>query len=212
MKQLIILLCVCLIATGCGGKGQAQGGQLEYEETKKMMVDILKSDDGKKAIEEILTDEKMKQQLVMDQKVVTETITSTLSSEQGAEFWKKSFEDPAFAETMAKSMMKENEKILKKLMKDPEYQGMMLELLKDPEFEKQLSEQLKGQEFRSHLQTVILETLESPLFQKQVQEQVKKAGESGSSSAGGEEGESGGESGSSEGGSGGQEKSGSGGA
>ncbi|KHF28870.1 Spore germination protein GerD precursor [Anoxybacillus sp. BCO1] len=35
-----------------------------------MVVDILKTDEGKKAIQEVMSDEKVKQQLVMDQEVV----------------------------------------------------------------------------------------------------------------------------------------------
>ena len=42
----------------------------------------------------------------MDQSVVTETIQNTLTSEKGAEFWKKNFEDPKFAETMAQTYAK----------------------------------------------------------------------------------------------------------
>ena len=67
-----------------------------------MVVDILKTDDGKKAIQDVLSDEKLKQKLIMDQAVVTETIQKTLTSEKGIEFWKKTFEDPKFAETIAK--------------------------------------------------------------------------------------------------------------
>ena len=37
----------------------------DYEETKKMVVDILKTDDGKKAIQQVMSDEKMKSELIM---------------------------------------------------------------------------------------------------------------------------------------------------
>ena len=97
-----------------------------------MVVDILKTDDGKKAIQEVMCDEKLKQELSMDQAVVTETIQTTLTSDKGTEFWKKSFEDPKFAESVAKTMEKENEQLLKKLMDDPEYRSKVMELLKDP--------------------------------------------------------------------------------
>ena len=57
-----------------------------------MVVDILKTDDGKKAIQDVMSDEKLREKLVMDQTVVTETIQKTLTSEKGTEFWKKNFE------------------------------------------------------------------------------------------------------------------------
>ena len=46
------------------------------------------------------------------------------------EFWKKNFEDPKFAETMAQSMQKENEQLLKNLMNDPEYRAKLMEIIK----------------------------------------------------------------------------------
>lgn len=161
---------------GCSGN-ESSGGELDYEQTKKMVVDILKTDDGKKAIQDVMADDKMQEKLVMDQKVVTETIEKTLTSEKGEDFWKKSFEDPKFAESVAKSMKKENEKLLKDLMKDPEYRGMMMEIMKDPELTKDLTTVLKSKEYREHLQKVITETFNSPLFKVKMQEILIKAAE-----------------------------------
>ncbi|MGD6968891.1 spore gernimation protein GerD [Rossellomorea vietnamensis] len=213
MKKLSLLLVLLplliLSACGGGGGGQASASQPDYDETKKMVVDILKTDDGKKAIQEIMTDEKVKQQLIMDESVVKETIVTTLTSEKGSEFWKKSFEDPKFAEQMAKSMKTENEKLLKDLMKDPEYQGMVMDILKDPEIQKEIGETLKSKEYREHLQQVVTETFESPLFKAKIQDiLLKAAGEM--KGQGGEQGqEGGGESGGGEsGGGGGSEESG----
>ncbi|QPC48479.1 spore gernimation protein GerD [Mangrovibacillus cuniculi] len=183
----------------CSGGGEENSGQMDYEQTKKMIVDILKTDDGKKAIEEILTEEKMKQQLIMDQAIVQSTIETTLTSEKGTEFWQKRFEDPKFAETMSKSMKKENEQLLKDLLKDPEYMELMINVMKDPEFEKTIMDALKSKEYREHLQTVVTETLNLPTTQVRMQEIVLKAaeemaksGESGGGSGGGGSSEEGG--------------------
>lgn len=198
-KRLLLLSFFILTFTGCSGN-ETSGGELDYEQTKKMVVDILKTDDGKKALQEVMSDDGMKQKLVMDQKIVTDTIEKTLTSEKGTDFWQKSFEDPKFAESIAKSMKKENEKLLKDLMKDPEYRGMMIEILKDPELEKELTNVLKSKEYREHLQTVISETFESPLFKVKIQsilikaaEEIKTTGKSGEGDKGG--GEGGGDSG-----------------
>lgn len=172
---LVIMLCI-LLAAACAQK-EASGGQLDYEETKKMVVDILKTDDGKKAIQEVMSDEKLRQELIMDQAVVTDTIQTTLTSDKGAEFWKKNFEDPKFAETMAKSMQTEHEVMLKNLMNDPEYRTKLIEILKDPELEQELSNVLKGNEYREHLKQVVQETLESPLYQTKIQDLLLKAAE-----------------------------------
>jgi spore germination protein D len=160
--------------TGCA-QGDQGGGQMDYEETKKMVVDILKTDEGKKAIEEIMADDKMKANFVLDQEVVTKSIEQTLDSKKGTEFWKKAFEDPKFAETFAKSMQKEHEKLIKDLMKDPEYQGLMVQVLQDPEMEKQMITVMSSKEYKAHLQKVITETFESPLFKAKLQDILLKA-------------------------------------
>ena len=176
MMKIVLPATFLLLAAGCAPT-ESGGGQVDYEETKKMVVDILKTDDGKKAIQEVMGDDGMKQKLIMDQPVVTDTIEKTLTSEKGMDFWKKSFEDPKFAESVAKSMKKENEKLLKDLMKDPEYKGMMIEVMKDPELEKELTTLLKSKEYREHLQKVMSETFESPLFKAKLQALIVKAAE-----------------------------------
>lgn len=173
--SLLVFSCFILII-GCAPR--EQGNQkLDYEETKKMVVDILKTDEGKKAIEEMLTDEKMKQNLVINQDIVTKSIQDTLLSEDGITFWKKNFEDPKFVETFAKSMQEQHEKVIKDLMKDPEYQKMMIEILKNPEMEEAMVEVLRSQEMRAHIQTVITETIESPLFKAKMQDLLIKGAE-----------------------------------
>ncbi|UAL47598.1 spore germination lipoprotein GerD [Sutcliffiella horikoshii] len=199
-SYLLPPLLLSLLLTGCAES--EKGGQMDYDETKKMVVDILKTDDGKKAIEEIMADDKMKANFVLDQEVVTKSIEQTLDSEKGAEFWKKAFEDPKFAETFAKSMQTEHEKLIKDLMKDPEYQAMMVQILQDPEMEKQMITVMSGQEYKKHLQKVITETFESPLFKAKLQDLLLKAASEmqGGEGQGGGDGGQGGEGGGSEGG------------
>jgi spore germination protein D len=176
-KKLILLLLTTLFLSSCASPEASGGEQIDYEATKKMVVDILKTDDGKKAIQEVMSDDKMKETLVMDQQVVADTIQQTLTSENATEFWKKTFSDKKFAQGVAKSMRTENEKILKDLMNDPEYRGMMIEVFKEPEIQKEMADALKSKEYREHLQTVISETIESPLYQMKIQELLLKAAE-----------------------------------
>ncbi|WP_110113921.1 spore germination lipoprotein GerD [Bacillus sp. CGMCC 1.16541] len=176
-KPLLLLLyaTTCALFLSACAPQDEEGNSMDYDQTKKMVVDILKTDDGKKAIQEVLKDEEVKKDLVMDQTVVKETISSTLTSEKGIDFWKQTFSDPKFAETFAKSVQKEQEELMKKLMKDPEYQSSLMEILKNPEMEKQVTEVLKGQEFRAHLQKVMTETFQSPLYQAKIQDLLMKA-------------------------------------
>lgn len=172
----LIFVFILFLTTGCAQE-ESSSGQLDYEQTKKMVVDILKTDEGKKAIQEVMSDEELRKELIMEQSVVSETIQNTLTSEKGAKFWKKNFEDPKFAESMAKSMEKENEHLLKNLMNDPDYRGKLVEIMKDPEFEKEMTELLKSNEYRDHLKQVVTETIESPLYQAKIQELLLKAAE-----------------------------------
>jgi spore germination protein D len=176
-RWLVLPLLITIVLSSCASPEASSGEQIDYEATKKMVVDILKTDDGKKAIQEVMSDDKMKETLVMDQKVVSDTIQQTLTSENATEFWKKTFSDEKFAQGIAKSMRTENEKLLKDLMKDPEYRGMMIEVFKEPEIQKEMADALKSKEYREHLQTVISETLESPLFKVKMQELLLKAAE-----------------------------------
>lgn len=176
-KIHMLLLLIIVFLTSCSPAESTGNGQIDYEQTKKMVVDILKTDDGKKAIQEVMSDDKMKEALVMDQQVVASTIQQTLTSDQATEFWKKTFNDTEFAKGVAKSMRSENEALLKELMNDPEYRGMMIEVFKEPEIQKEMADALKSKEYREHLQKVISETIESPLFKAKMEELLLKAAE-----------------------------------
>ncbi|WP_078415025.1 spore germination lipoprotein GerD [Priestia abyssalis] len=180
MKKWLLLLLYAslslLIFTSCAPAEQ-ETQRMDYDQTKKMVVDILKTDEGKKAIEQVMNEEEVKQQLIMDQAIVKDTIQNTLTSEKGSEFWKKIFEDPKFAESFAKSLQKEQEKIIKQLMKDPDFQKSLIELFQNPEMEKQMLTVLKSQEYRSHIQKIMTETFESPLYKAKIQDLLLKAAE-----------------------------------
>lgn len=173
--MLLLLLMMVFLTSSCSSSDQSGGGQLDYDQTKKMVVDILKTDDGKKAIQDVMSDDKMKSKLVMDQKAVSDTVQQTLTSDKAAEFWKKSFSDPKFAQAVAQNMKSENEKLLKGLMNDPEYRNMMVQVFKEPDIQKQMADAMKSKDYRSHLQTVITETMESPLFKAKMQDLLLKA-------------------------------------
>ena len=175
--RILLLLPIMVFLASCSSSDTSSGGQIDYDQTKKMVVDILKTDDGKKAIQDVMTDDKMKEKLVMDQKVVSDTIQQTLTTDKATEFWKKTFSDPKFAQGVAKNMRTENEKLLKDLMDDPEYRGMMIEVFKEPEIQKEMADALKSKEYREHLQKVITETVDSPLFKVKIQELLLKAAE-----------------------------------
>ncbi|MFD2043133.1 spore germination lipoprotein GerD [Ornithinibacillus salinisoli] len=197
-----------LFLGACGG--ESANKETDYDATKKMVVDILQTEDGKKALGEILADEKMQERLVIESNAVKQAINETLTSDKGKEMWKKLFEDPKFVETYVKSIEEDQKKLMTDLLKDSEYQKQMLDLLQNPEMTDQMLQTLKSQQFRSHLEETIQQTFESPLFQAKIQDILLKAAEKqgsgqqgGQGQGGGQSGGGGGEGGDSGGGSGG---------
>lgn len=173
MKKATYLLISCLFFTilvSCAAAEDNGSSNPDYEKTKKMTVDLLKTDEGKVAIQELMKEDEMRQTLVMDHDFIKQTIQSTLTSETGKEFWQDLMKDPEFAKTFAESMQTENEKILKGLMKDPEYQTMMLTILKDPEMETAVLDLMKSKEYRQQVMTIMAESFESPLFTAKLNE------------------------------------------
>ena len=165
--SIAVLSFLVLFLNGCSNDNTGKK-ESDYEETKKMVVDILQTEDGKKALSEILADEKMKEKLVINSEDVKESITSVLSSDKGKEMWMNLFNDPSFVKAYAESMSAEQEKLMKKLMNDAEFQQQMLDLLQNPSINKQMLSILKGQKFRSHIEDLIKETLDTPLFQEKI--------------------------------------------
>ncbi|WKB35968.1 spore germination lipoprotein GerD [Terrilactibacillus sp. S3-3] len=89
--------------------------------------------------------------------------------------WRSLLSDPSFSKQLAKTMQKDNETILKKLMKDPEYQSMMMDILKAPNMEKQYLDLMKTQPYRKQMERVVQDTLTSPLFASQLSDAIDKA-------------------------------------
>lgn len=168
------------LTSACGGDGSTTKDG-NYETTKKMVVDILQTEDGKKALSEILNDENMKQQLVIESDTVKQSINEAFSSEQGSELWQRLFKDPTFVESFAKAMEKEHLELMKRLMGDAEYQKQMIELLQNPEMMQLMLALLKSQQFKEHLEETIQQTLNAPLFQAKMSEILLQAVEEESS-------------------------------
>ncbi|MCE7793912.1 spore gernimation protein GerD [Salipaludibacillus sp. CUR1] len=172
---IILLLGMIFNSTGCAVLDDGNNSsQSDYEETKQMVVDVLQTEEGKRAIQEVLKGEEMREQLVMEQEFIKDTIQTTLASEKGRKYWERVMKDPEFAETFAVSMQEQNEQLLKGLMRDPEYQGMMQDILRDPEMEEDYLELMQTKTYRNQLQALVAEAMESPLFVARVSELLQQ--------------------------------------
>jgi spore germination protein D len=194
--QTISLILFVILLSSCAPK-EAAGGKPDYKETKQMVLDILQTEEGKKAIEEVMKDKEVKQKIFINEPFVKKTIESTILSPENTESLKKIMSDPKFMKEYAKQLEKEHKHIIKDLMKDPDYRKSMTEILKDPEMEKQFLELTKSQDFRKQTMTVMKESLESPYFRLELLELLSKVAEQSpkSEKKGGGGGEGGGGSG-----------------
>ncbi|GAK04772.1 hypothetical protein JCM19037_3216 [Geomicrobium sp. JCM 19037] len=182
--RLLALLTSIIILTGCAAfQGEAQA---DYDETKRMVSDVIKTEEGKEALREVLSEEEFQSSLIMEQSFIQDTIHDTLVSNEGKEYWAQLMEDPDFSLKIADSMQSKNEEILKRLMKDPDYQTMMMDVMHDPEMEQATLELMKSKAYREQMMTVIAEALQNPRLQSQLQ-QADNASDSEESSEGEEE-------------------------
>lgn len=169
-----LLICILVLLLPACAAMEEQSSQPDYESTKRMMIDMLKTDEGKKAIQEVINDDEVRQELIMDQAFVKETIQKTLTSEHGKQFWQELMQEPEFAKSFAENIQQENEKLIKNLMKDPEYQDMMMDILQDPEMEKAALDLLKSKEHRQQVMNIMADAFESPYFKARINEILGK--------------------------------------
>lgn len=153
---------------------QTSGSSPDYSSIKKMVVDMLKTDEGKQALKDTLQSEEFKKDLILDNSTVKQTIIDTMTSDKSKAFWTTLVEDPAFSAKLAKAMESENKTMLQQLMKDPTYQGSMMSILKSPEMEQNYLDLMETKPFRQQMQKTLIETMQSPLFATQLEDALKK--------------------------------------
>lgn len=178
-KSLILTAVVAsiLFFNGCNAFKGSETKQPDYKEMKQMVVDILQTEDGKKAIQEAVQDPTLKKKMILSDTEVEKIVRTEFLSSENKQELKKMFEDPKFASELGKTLKKENEKLLKDLLKDPEYRKMMIETMKDPEFEKMLLDVMKSSAYRKQTMLIMKESLESPMFQDDLLKLMEKANE-----------------------------------
>lgn len=192
-KAYIPLFAVIFFLSSCAPmESQGQGSKPDYNETKTMVLDILRTEDGKKAIKEVLEQEETKRELILSEPIVQKTIQETLQDPENKKKMQMLMADPKFRQAYAKQLEDENKALIKDLMKDPEYRRSMMEILKDPEMEKQFLEITKSTEFRKQTMSVMKEALESPYFRLELLELLSQVAKDLEGKGGQEQGKSGG--------------------
>lgn len=185
------LLLPLLIACGSGGSSEGNNAS-GYKDTKSMVLDILKSEDGKKAIKNAAKtgDEtatgmlqaqsaksgggKIQMLSTEDAQQLQLVVKDVLTADGSDKMIKAMMTDPKFAGDFAKALQKENKQLQKDLMKDPEYQKQMLDLMKNPDYEKLMIDNMKSAQYRQQVMTIMQEALQSPLYRLELMTLLKK--------------------------------------
>jgi len=179
-RWLALTACLVLLA-GCGAGGGGQNAAVpNYKDIKSMVIDILKTEEGQKAVQEALQESGAgaggmrilsAEQGLQLQMAVKDVMTDPTYSKN----LRNMMLEPKFAGEFAKAIVKEDKQLHKELMKDPEYQTMLIDVMKNPEFEKLLIEVMKGKTFRQQTMAVFQDALNNPLFKVQLLDLMTKA-------------------------------------
>jgi len=183
MKRFLIgaALAAMFLMASCGQ--EQQSSQVNYNEVKTMVVDILKTEDGQKAIEEaqksiglMQTQSHTMQILATGQgQQLQMAVKEVMSDPAYAAALKEAMIDPRFAGDFAKAVTAESTELHKKLIKDPEYQQAMIDIFKDPQIQAMVLQTMKSNEYRQQVMTIMKDAIQSPLFQQDLLKLMEKA-------------------------------------
>jgi len=175
LRWLGCLLGASLLVTSCGQEsGGGGGGQVSYKEVKSMVVDILGSEEGQKAMEKASTSQygestlQMKSMTPSDQAQVRLAVKDVLTAPEYSTVLEGIMRDPKFAGEFAKAVSKDNKQIHKELMKDPAYQQELVDMFKSPEMTKILTDSMKNPDVRKVIMSAVTEQMQNPLFKLEI--------------------------------------------
>ncbi len=180
---------------------------------KSMVVDILKSDEGKKAVEEAMNGGEsgamgMKMLSSASSEEIRTAVKDTITAPEYDKKLEKIMTDPKFAGDFAKAISSQSKELHQQLIKDPTYQKSVTDIMKSPEVTKMFLDLTKSSDFRKQTMTIMTEAMQNPLFKMEVlgllksvvqselkpkdEKEKKDSGDSESSEGGGKESEGGG--------------------
>ncbi|OBZ15538.1 spore gernimation protein [Bacillus sp. FJAT-27264] len=176
-----LTLSLVLTLTACGGEqSSSSSGQGGYKEMKTMVVDILKSDDGKKAVEEALSSPSsgggegggsgmsMKMVPLQTSEQIRVAVKDTLTAPEYKKELEKIMTDPKFAGEFAKAINTQSKELHQQLIKDPTYQKSVGEIMKSPEMTKMYLDLTKTSDYRKQTMTIMQDAMQNPLFRMEV--------------------------------------------
>ncbi|GFR39447.1 germination protein GerD [Insulibacter thermoxylanivorax] len=179
LRHIIPCILMILLLASCAAQQPSSGA--DYKEIKSMVIDILKTEEGKKAIEEAQKSSEQSSGAIMQMlsspqgQQIQMAVKEVLTDPKYPEYLKQMMTDPKFAGEFAKAVQEANKDIHKQLMTDPEYQSLLIDIMKQEDFKKIIMEVMKGKEYRQQTMTIMQEAIENPLFRLELMELLKKA-------------------------------------
>ncbi|MDR6555277.1 spore germination lipoprotein GerD [Paenibacillus qinlingensis] len=189
--QVLPVISMAFLLASCGTDNSSQGQSQAntYKEQKTMILDILKSDDGKKAISaanrsimngdvgtnSIGGQSQIKLLSANESLQLQMAVKDVLTAKENNMFLTDMMKDPKFAGDFAMAIQKETKQMFKELLKDPTYQKSLIDVMKNPDYEKMVLDVMKTAPYRQQMMTVMEESIQSPLFRAQLVELLKSA-------------------------------------
>ncbi|MGN7765602.1 spore germination lipoprotein GerD [Paenibacillus sp. 22594] len=181
-----LLLSMVITLTACGSEqSSSSSGQVSYKEMKTMVVDILKSEEGKKAVEEALSTSSsgpegssssglsMKMMPLQTTEQIRVAVKDTITAPEYQKEIEKIMTDPQFAGDFAKAINSQSKELHLQLIKDPTYQKSVAEIMKSPEMMKMFLDLTKTSDYRKQSMTIMQEAMQNPLFRMEVLDLLK---------------------------------------
>ncbi|QAY67893.1 spore germination lipoprotein GerD [Paenibacillus protaetiae] len=170
-----------LMLAGCGSEPAPNNQQVSYKDLKSMVIDILKTEDAQKALQE--SSQQMsgysggnaKLLSVQDQEQVRLAVKDVLVSPDYDKVIRSLMTDTRFAGEFAKAVNKQNKDIHKQLLKDPSYQADLVKTLNTPDMKKMILEVLQGSDYRKQVMSIMQESMSNPIFKLEMLDLMKSA-------------------------------------
>lgn len=170
--RLIPGLFAILLLISCGSEQQPSQATQSYKDTKTIVLDVLKSKEAEKAIQDA-SQKKMDQTAKLlssgeGQQIQVAVKDMLTTNDAGVKMLEKTMSDPRFAGDFAKALQTNMKQMHKDLLKDPEYQKAMIEVMGSSDYEKIVLEAMKSPAYRQQMMNVMKESLQSPLYKDEL--------------------------------------------
>lgn len=179
-SRILLFALLVFLLTACG-QDSSSNNSMNYKEMKSMVVDILKTEEAQDAIHEAQQTKKGDDSHLIHMLSSPEgekmqyAVKEVLTHPDYHKHLQMLMTDPKFAGEFAKVVQEENKQIHKELMKDPEYQSMLIDTFNEQEFKEIIFELMKSKDYREQTMNIMRESMANPIFKLELLELMKVA-------------------------------------